>query len=235
MDEAHLDADLRLLVDARDQLVQEEARVRNRLHALLLTMSPGYQTNTGPLNSRPAFAQARSLALKARKSDPMRAKLALAAVRKLNALRDEQRDLEADIDAELTRRQPVNLQAIPGVGPLIAAKILGEVRDVRHYASAAALAAHAGVAPIPASSGNTQRHRLARGGNRQLNRALFTIAMVQARWHPPAREYLARKRAEGKTAAEARRCLKRHLANVVYRALLADLEQPQTGTSTAAA
>jgi len=55
MDEAHLDADLRLLVDARDQLVQEEARVRNRLHALLLTMSPGYQTNTGPLNSRPAL------------------------------------------------------------------------------------------------------------------------------------------------------------------------------------
>ena len=59
---------------------------------------------------------------------------------------------------------------------------------MRHYASAAALTAHAVVAPIPASSGNTHRHRLARGGNRQLSRALFTIAMVQARWHPPARE-----------------------------------------------
>jgi transposase len=103
------------------------------------------------------------------------------------------------------------------------------------YPSAAALAAHAGVAPIPASSGHIQRQRLARGGNRQLNRALFTIAMVQARWHPPAREYLARKRAEGKTAAEARRCLKGHLANVVCRALLEDLEQPQTATSTTAA
>lgn len=235
MDEAHLDADLKLLVDARDQLVQEEARVRNRLHALLLAMSPGYQTITGPLNTRPSFARARSLALKARKTDPMRAKLALAGIRRLNALRDEQTDLETDIGTELKRRRPVHLQAIPGVGPLVAAKILGETRDVRHYASAAAFAAHAGVAPVPASSGNTQRHRLARGGNRQLNRALFTIAMVQARWHPPAKEYLARKRAEGKTAAEARRCLKRHLANVVYRALLADLATPEPNNLPAAA
>ena len=75
---------------------------------------------------------------------------------------------------------------------------------------------------MPASSGNTHRHRLARGGNRQLNRALFTIAMVQARWDPDARTYLARKRAEGKTSREARRCLKRHLANVVYRAMQKD-------------
>ncbi|MFC5382055.1 IS110 family transposase [Aquipuribacter nitratireducens] len=226
MDEAHLDADLKLLVDARDQLVQEEARLRNRLHALLLVMSPGYQQITGPLNSRPAFARARSLTLRARRSDPTRARLALAHLRRLNALRDEQADLERDINAELERRRPTRLLAIPGVGPLVAAKLLGEARDVRHYASAAAFAAHAGVAPVPASSGNTQRHRLARGGNRQLNRALFTIAMVQARWHPPAREFLARKRTEGKTAAEARRCLKRHLANVVYRAMTADLHQP---------
>ena len=235
MDQAHLDADLKLLVDARDQLVQEEARVRNRLHALLLVMTPGYQQITGPLNSRPAFARARSLALKARKTDPMRAKLALAATRRLNALRAEQAGLEGDISSELARRQPTHLQAIPGVGPLVAAKILGEVRDVRHYVSAPALAAHAGVAPIPASSGNTQRHRLARGGNRQLNRAFFTIAMVQARWHPEARTYLARKRAEGKNGAEARRCLKRHLANVVYRALIADLQPPKDQTPTTAA
>jgi transposase len=235
MDQAHLDADLKLLVDAPDQLVQEEARVRNRLHALLLVMAPGYQQITGPLTDRPAFARARSLALKARKTDPTRAKLALAAVRRLNTLRDEQAGMEQEINTQLRRLQPTHLRAIPGVGPLVAAKILGEVRDVRHYASAAAFAAHAGVAPIPASSGNTQRHRLARGGNRQLNRALFTIAMVQARWHPLARVFLAKKRAEGNTATEARRCLKRHLANVVYRAMIADLqpslEQPPPAAS----
>lgn len=235
MDQAHIDADLKLLVDARDQLVQEEARVRNRLHALLLVMAPGYKSITGPLISRPAYARARSLAIKARKTDPMRAKLALAAVRRLNAIRDEVADLETDIDAELARRRPTHLLAIPGVGPLVAAKILGEVRDIRHYTSPAAFAAHSGTAPIPASSGNIQRHRLARGGNRQLNRALFTIAMVQARWNPQARAYLARKRSEGKTAAEARRCLKRHLANVVYRALIADLATPHGTEDPAAA
>jgi transposase len=137
MDDSHLDADLKLLVDARDQLVQEEARVRNRLHALLLVMAPGYQTITGPLISRPAFARARSLALKSRKTDPMRAKLALAAIRRLNAIRNDVAGLEVDIDAELARRQPAHLLAIPGVGPLVAAKILGEVRDIRHYASPA--------------------------------------------------------------------------------------------------
>jgi transposase len=84
---------------------------------------------------------------------------------------------------------------------------------------------------VPASSGNISRHRLARGGNRQLNGALFTIAMVQARWHPDARDCLTRKRAERKTAAEARRCLKRHLANAIYRAMRRDLA-PTEPTST---
>lgn len=226
MDAAHLDADLQLLVGARDQLVDEAARVRNRLHALLLGLTPGHRKQTGALISKSALQRARSLAMKGRGHDPVRAKLALAAIRRLNSIAGEIKDLESAIGAALASHPHQELLAIPGVGPLIAAKILGETHDVRHFRSAAAFAAHAGVAPVPASSGNTHRHRLARGGNRQLNRALFTIAMVQARWHPEARTYLARKRSEGKTAAEARRCLKRHLAAVVYRAMLKDLDQP---------
>ena len=218
----HLDADLKLLVDTRDQLVQEEARVRNRLHALLLAMAPGYRTSTGALISRAALDRARHLALKARRSDPVRARLAMRAIERLRAIGAETRELEEEIAAIVRAGGNEHLLAICGVGPLVAAKILGEVRDVHHYSSAAAFAAHAGTAPVPASSGNTHRHRLARGGNRQLNRALFTIAMVQARWDPDARTYLARKRAEGKTSREARRCLKRHLANVVYRAMQKD-------------
>lgn len=77
----------------------------------------------------------------------------------------------------------------------------------------------AGVAPIPASSGQRRRMRLNRGGNRQLNRALFTIAMVQLRHYPPAQTYVTRKRSEGKSSREAIRCLKRHLARVVFHAL----------------
>jgi transposase len=223
MDAAHLDADLQLLVGARDQLVDEQARVRNRLHALLLGLTPGHRQVTGALISQAALRRARGLALKGRASDPVRAKLALAAIRRLHALTTEIKAMETDIGAALALRPHQHLIAIPGVGPLVAAKVLGETHDVRHFRSAAAFAAHAGAAPVPASSGNTHRHRLALGGNRQLNRALFTIAMVQARWHPEARAYLERKRAEGKTAAEARRCLKRHLAAVVYRAMLHDL------------
>ena len=162
--------------------------------------------------------------------DPVRAKLALAAIRRLHAITAEIKTMEVDIAAALELRPHRYLIAIPGVGPLVAAKILGEAHDVRHFHSAAAFAAHAGTAPVPASSGNTHRHRLARGGNRQLNRALFTIAMVQARWHPEARDYLARKRSEGKTPAEARRCLKRHLATAIYRAMLKDLA-PSTETA----
>ncbi len=78
---------------------------------------------------------------------------------------------------------------------------------------------HAGAAPLPASTGSRQRHRLNRSGNRQLNCALHRIAVAQGRWHPPAREYLARKEREGHSRREALRSLKRHLARVVYRTL----------------
>ena len=197
---------------------------------------PGHRELTGALITKVALQRARSLPLKGRATDPLRAGLALTAVRRLHALDEEIAKLEADIEAALDSRPHSHLRAIQGVGALVAAKILGETHDVLHFPTAASYAAHAGVAPVPASSGNTSRHRLARGGNRQLNRALFTVAMVQARWHPDARAYLARKRAEAKTAAEARRCLKRHLAAVIYRAMLRDARttlqtQPQTANT----
>jgi hypothetical protein len=89
----------------------------------------------------------------------------------------------------------------------------------RWGATAAKLARAAGVAPIPASSGNTQRHRLDQGGNRQINAALHRVIVTRARCHPQTRDYIARRRAEGKTTKEAIRCLKRHLARRVWRLL----------------
>ena len=114
------------------------------------------------------------------------------------------------------------LPAVVGVGPVVAARVRGEVGDVRRFVSAPAFAMACGVAPIPASSGQTTRHRLNRGGNRRLNASLHTVALVQARVDARAKAYLARKRAEGKSWREALRCLKRHLADVIYRALLID-------------
>lgn len=222
---AQLDADLKLLVDARDQLVAEATRVRNRLHALLLAIAPGYRDDTGALSSHASLATAKRLILKGRAAEPVRARLALAAIVRLHQLDQEAGALGKDIETAVAARNPARLLAICGVGPIVAAKILGETRGIERFPTAAAFAAHAGVAPVPASSGQTSRHRLNRGGNRQLNRALFTIAMVQARWNPDARSYLDRKRAEGKTPAEARRCLKRHLAKVVYTAMVADARE----------
>lgn len=119
------------------------------------------------------------------------------------------------------------LLALPGCGPLTAAKLLGESAAAARFPSEAKLAMHAGVAPIPVSSGNTHRHRLNRSGNRQLNCALHRIAVTQGRHHPPARAYLARKQAEEKNRREALRCLKRHLARTVYRTLT----EPENHTS----
>lgn len=97
-----------------------------------------------------------------------------------------------------------------------AAKLLCEIGPIARFQTDAQLARHAGVAPLDASSGKHRRHRLDRGGNRQLNCALHRIAVTQARVHPQARAYLERKQSEGKSRREAIRCLKRQLARTVY-------------------
>jgi transposase len=104
-------------------------------------------------------------------------------------------------------------------------RLLGETAGAERFASSARFAMHAGVAPLPASSGNTQRYRLNRRGNRQLNAALHRMAVTQMRTHEPAQAYLARKRAEGKSKREALRCLKRHLARTVWQTLRASEER----------
>jgi transposase len=119
----------------------------------------------------------------------------------------------------LVRRLAPQLLAEHGVGVVLAAKLTGETAGIDRFSTDAKLARIAGCAPIPVSSGRTDRHRLDRGGNRQLNCALHRIAITQARVHPPARAYLERKKAEGKTNREAIRCLKRQLARVIYQTL----------------
>ena len=146
-------------------------------------------------------------------------------------IRDLARDIEdlnqriAALDTEIAQLLTEHgnpVADLHGAGPQIAAAVIAHAGDVRRFRNAAAFARFCGAAPIPCGSGQTAgRHRLHRGGNRQLNAALYRIAIVQARHHPPARAYLARKIAEGKTPREARRALKRHLANVIYRRLYA--------------
>jgi len=130
--------------------------------------------------------------------------------------RQESRELHTRIE-----KTAPTLLALPGCGALSAAKLLGEIGPIERFDSDAQLARHAGVAPLEASSGKYRRHRLDRGGNRQLNCALHRIAITQARVHPPARAYLERKQSEGKSRREALRCLKRQLARAVFNTLKA--------------
>jgi transposase len=129
--------------------------------------------------------------------------------------------LQAELRHRVTTVCP-RLLRLPGCGALTAAKILAEVAGVGRFRSEAALAMHAGAAPLECSSGAWQRHRLSRVGNRQLNAALHRIAVTQLRVHPPAQAYLMRLQAAGKSKREALRVLKRRLVRVVFNLLHAD-------------
>ena len=128
------------------------------------------------------------------------------------------REIETELDG-LARAYAPQLLAERGCGPLTAAKLIGEIAGAERFATDAKLARSAGTAPIPASSGNHTRHRLDRGGNRQLNCALHRLAVNKGNWDPDSAAYLARKQTEGKTRKEALRCLKRHLTRRVWRLL----------------
>ena len=119
----------------------------------------------------------------------------------------------------LARAVAPALLAQPGIGPITAAQVLISWSHPGRLRSEAAFAMLAGAAPIEASSGQVVRHRLNRGGDRQLNRALHTIVMLRERSHQPTKRYVARRTAEGKSRREIRHCLKRTVARQLFRLL----------------
>lgn len=166
----------------------------------------------------------------------VRAAVTRGRLERMRALTRQIGELRAQIDA-LVASSGSTLPTIYGVGPVIAATILGRVGDVRRYPSRHHFATANGTAPIPASSGKSVRHRLNRGGDRQLNRVLYVMAITQIRGDTEGRAYYQRKRAEGKTSREALRCLKRRLSDLIYRTLRADQaaadQQPLTAVDAA--
>jgi transposase len=154
----------------------------------------------------------------ARHEQELQVKLARELVTRCRALDREIAELDRELERRTSAIAPALLE-LPGCGAITAAKLLAEVGPIGRFESEAQLARHSGVAPLEASSGRIQRHRLDRGGNRQLNAALYRIAITQARVHAPARAYLERKRSEDKSRREAIRCLKRLLVRVVYQTL----------------
>ena len=215
--------EIRLLVDYRESLVKDRTAAQNRLRWRLHELEPGYDPPSGSLNRYKTLDEIEEL-LSGHTSTV--AGLAQREVTRIRELTREANQLERDIAQRVTELAPTLLE-MPGCGTLSAAKLIGEAADITRFKSRDAYAMWAGVAPIPVWSANQERFRLNRGGNRQTNAALHRIAITQIRIHPDAQAFIKRRLETGSTKREAIRLLKRRLANVVYRTLLADT-QPAT-------
>ena len=112
------------------------------------------------------------------------------------------------------------LMDLPGVGPVVAARVLADVGDITRFADRNRFASWTGTAPLDASSGEQNRHRLSRAGNRRMNHMIHIAAVTQLRLDTEGRAYYRRKRADGKKAMEAMRCLKRRISDAIYRQLV---------------
>jgi transposase len=217
--------ELRLLVDHREDLVAERTRCLNRLRWHLHELDASWDP---PARSLTALKNLDAIATRLESFDGPVARIAAEIVEHARNLTIRERALERDITQLVTKLAPT-LLALVGVGALTAAKIVAETADVRRFKSKDAYARHNGTAPLPVWSGNHERHRLARTGNRQINAAIHRIAITQMRCHDDARAYLERRMTQDhKTKTEALRALKRRLSDVVYRALLADAQPAQT-------
>ena len=192
----------------------------NQLYALLVTTPEPLRAELRGL-TRARLLNRLAAMRPARRRDPelQGTLLALRAVaRRVQSLTLEERQLAREID-RLVRQLAPQLLDQPGIGTLLAAQVLLSWSHPGRLPNEAAFARLAGVAPIPASSGQTIRYRLDRSGDRKLNRALHLILLTRKRSHQPTIDYIERRLQEGKTRREATRCLKRYLARSLYRLL----------------
>jgi transposase len=228
---------IRTLRLARRSAMKARTQAANQLHALVITAPDELRTRLRPLSMVELIALVAAFR-------PVRAGTTLstplaAAKLALKGLAVRYRQLSAEIDAldvhlgQLVATSAPKLLAVKGVGTDIAGALLvaaGDNPDRLH--SEAAFASLCGVAPIPASSGKTNRHRLSRGGDRDANRALYLLALGRMGWDPSTRTYVTRRTAAGLSKAEIIRCLKRYLAREIYRILVkppASLSRPADG------
>ncbi|WP_344621159.1 IS110 family transposase, partial [Dactylosporangium salmoneum] len=214
---------LRLLVDRRDELGRARTEVVSRIHHLLLELVPG---------GAKKFLTRGQASYLLRTAPPPAGIVAQTRHDLARELIDELTTIDAKIkeaDARLRHRLATagsSLTDLNGIGPSGAARLLGDITDIRRFRTAAHFASWNGTAPLEASSGDQHRHRLSRLGNRRINRVLHIMAIVQLRHDTPGRAYYRRRQAEGKTTMEALRALKRHLSDIVYKQMLRDTKRP---------
>jgi transposase len=210
---------LRLLSERREDLVAEHTRALNLLHGLLRDLLPGGVT--GALSADRAARILRGIRSRGGASVRLRRRLASEILRDVRMLDNKIAGLSGRIEAEV-KACGTTLTQIFGVGPILAARIMGTVGDVGRFPTKAHFASYSGTAPLEASSGEVVRHRLSLRGNRKLNYALHMAAICQARSDARGGSYYRKKIAEGKSHKEALRCLKRRVCDAVFRSLVTD-------------
>jgi transposase len=210
--------EVRLLVDHREDLVAERTRAQNRLRWHLHELDPG--------NEPPARGLDRAVVLATLERELANVpgtvgRIARELVGRIRELTAAINDLEREITRLVAGLAP-SLLALTGCGPLTAAKLIGETAGIGRFRSSAAFARHNGSAPLPVWSSNTERHRLSRTGNRQLNVGLHRISITQLQREGPGRTYFEHRRAMGDTKTEAIRALRRRISDEVFRRMRHD-------------
>jgi transposase len=211
---------LRMLVERREALTRRRVQTVARLQALLAELLPGQakkDITTGQAKRMLASVRPRDIAGKTRR------RIAAEELAELVAVEARMKKATAELK-DLVAARGSHLTDIHGVGPVVAARVLADVGDVARFADRNRFASWTGTAPLDASSGEQNRHRLSRAGNRRVNHAIHIAAITQLRIDTDGRAYYRRKRAEGKKPLEALRCLKRRISDTIFRQLVADSE-----------
>src|SRR4051812_27552235 len=209
---------MRLVVERREQLARQRVQTVNRLQRLLSELIPGVaKKDITALQAKGFLASVRPRDA----AGKTRRRIAAEHLGDLVALDKKIKASTKELKALVIARGST-LMELPGVGPVVAARILVDVGDVARFADRNRFASWTGTAPLDASSGEQIRHRLSRAGNRKVNHMLHIAAATQVRLDTAGRTYFRRKLTAGKTRTEAMRCLKRRLSDAVYRQLAAD-------------
>jgi transposase len=218
-----IDQEIRLLLDHRDDLLGECTRHQRRLRWYLHEIDPDLQPPRAEL-AAPKHLDKLDRELTEREQTAV-VKISRELLGMIRDLTRRSNQLKAEITRLVRRRCPA-LLSVQGCGVLMAARILAEVDGISRFPSERHLAAYAGTNPLQASSGQTTRHRLNRTGNRKLNMALHVIAITQLRVYQPARDYVDRRRSDGKSTREALRALKRFIVRRIFQVLTTGLIDP---------
>jgi transposase len=209
---------LRLLVERRDSLTRRRVQTVDRLQALLAELLPGQakkDITTGQAKRMLASVRPRDVAGRTRR------RIAAEELTELITVEAKMKKATAEL-REIVLARGSHLMDLHGVGPVVAARVLADVGDVARFADRNRFASWTGTAPLDASSGEQNRHRLSRAGDRRVNHVIHIVAITQLRTHTNGQTYYRRKRAEGKKPLEALRCLKRRISDAIFRQLVAD-------------